>query len=237
MSKYNPNDLVLWNEYAKAKHAGVVRWPSSHEFSIERTFSQEEKTEMIDTYFNKHGEGVFSYMVSLVDKWLEERNSLPIDADGWVRTNSLKAWLHKNDPRRIVDDYYHYGNFTIYEEIFGLDTNTKNEAHNRLKDYETIRKLFHHCCVMQCIAEECIYLEQDPKAIKFSKVRQYARRYDEFRVQMLCDFAHNMDSETIADMDEKLLDEVLAKFEAYDAIHQKFEKEFAEIAKNNSWRE
>ena len=50
MINYNPEDLVLWNEFAKAKRAKVVSWPASMKYSIESTFTREEKIEAIDTY-------------------------------------------------------------------------------------------------------------------------------------------------------------------------------------------
>lgn len=235
MIKYNPEDLVLWNEFAKAKRAGLTEWPSSFKFSIESSFTKDEKIEAIDTYYKDSG--LFKYAIELSEKWNAEKSSLPVDRDGWIRTNSLKAWLHKNDTRKLIDDWYHYGSFEIYGEVFGLSQSPNGNATRKLLADETINTLFHHFCEKQCIAEECIYLERDPKAVKFGKVRSFARMYNTFGTQMLCDFAHNLDSEEIENIDEKLLDTLITKFEAFVEIHKQFNEDFVKISKENNWRE
>lgn len=233
MINYNPEDLVLWNEFAKAKRAKVVSWPASMKYSIESTFTREEKIEAIDTYNQKSG--ILTYAIKLVDKWNQERGSLPKDNDGWVRTNSMKAWLHKNDPEKLVDDWYHYGLFTIYHEIFGIEQDTKKPG--VFATDEVVDKLFHLFCVEQVIAEECIYLAKDPKAVKFVKVQSFTRRFNIFGTQMLCDFQHNLDSTEIENTDEKLLDTLIAKFEAFEKVYNTFDDDFQKIAKDANWRE
>lgn len=233
MINYNPEDLVLWNEFAKAKRAKRVNYPSGMKYSIESTFTREEKIEAIDTYNQKSG--ILTYAIKLVDKWNQERHSLPKDNDGWVRTNSLKAWLHKNDPEKLVDDWYHYGLFDIYHETFGIEQNTKRSG--EFATDEVVDKLFHLFCANQVIAEECIYLEKDPKAVKFGKVRSFTRRFSIFGTLMLCDFQHNLDSTEIENTDEKLLDTLIAKFEAFEKVYNTFNDDFQKIAKEANWRE
>ena len=234
MSKYNPEELKLWNEFARAKRAGLTRWPGSFKYSIESSFTKEEKVEAINTYYQEPG--TLTYAVYLLAKWHEDKKNLPKDNDGWVRTNSLKAWLHKNDPKKLVDDWYHYGSFHIYHEIFGLEQKVDREETDLLSD-EILNRLFHKFCEEQCIAEECIYLERDPKAIKFEKVRSFARTYNTFGTQMLCDFQHNLDSSEIENVDEKLLDTLIEKFEQFVKVWKTFNEDFAQIAKANNWRE
>lgn len=233
MINYNPEDLILWNEFAKAKRAKVVSWPANMKYSIESTFTREEKIEAIDTYNQKSG--ILTYAIKLVDKWNQERDSLPKDNDGWVRTNSVKAWLHKNDPEKLVDDWYHYGRFTIYHETFGIEQDTKKPG--VFATDEVVDKLFHLFCAEQVIAEECIYLAKDPKAVKFVKVQGFTRHFDIFGTLMLCDFQHNLDSTEIENTDEKLLDTLIAKFEAFEKVYNTFNDDFQKIAKDANWRE
>jgi hypothetical protein len=50
---------------------------------------------------------------NLMDKYNAEKDSLKKDSWGYVKTNSLKAWLKKNDPWGIVDTHFHYGNYSF----------------------------------------------------------------------------------------------------------------------------
>lgn len=236
MAKYNPEDLVLWNEFAKAKRANIVRWPASHKYSLESSFTKTEKIETIDAYGSDHHEKILTYAINLVTEWDKEKVYLPVDKDGWIRTNSMKAWLHKNDPEKLADDYYRYGTFTICDILFNL-CQKADQASTNVADDECIDKLFHNLCVKQTIAEECIYLERDPKAKKFGKLRSLLRTYDIFGTQMLCDFRYNLDSEEIEVLDEKLIDITIAKLEEFDKVCKNFNNDFVQIAKDANWRE
>lgn len=236
MAKYNPEDLVLWNEFAKAKRANISRWPANHKYSLESSFTKTEKIEAIDAYGSEHHEKILTYAINLIAKWDKEKASLPLDKDGWVRTNSMKAWLHKNDPEKLVDDYYHYGSFTICDVTFGLYQKA-SQASTNITDDKYIDELFHNLCIKQTIAEECIYLERDPKAKKFGRLRSLLRTYDIFGTQMLCDFRYNLDSEEIEDLDEKLMDTIIAKLEEFAKVWKTFNDDFIQISKAANWRE
>ena len=234
MLNYNPEDLKLWNEFAFAKRHQVCHWASQLKYSIEDSFSKEEKIEAIDTYASEPG--ILTYAIDLLAKWNKDKKDLPKDNDGWVRTNSLKAWLHKNDPKKLVDDWYHYGSFTIYHETFGLEQRADRPEYDLTSD-EHLNKLFHKFCEEQVIAEECIYLERDPKAIKFEKIRSLTRAYDIFGTQMLCDFRHNLDSEEIEGLDEAVMDKIIAAYEEFKTIWESFNNRFIQISKEANWRE
>lgn len=236
MTKYNPEDLVLWNEFAKAKRANTDRRSVSRKYSLESSFTKAEKIETIDTYGSGHHKKILTYAINLVNKWDKEKTSLPADKDGFVKTNSLKAWLHKNDPEKLVDDWYHYGTFRICDTDFALCQEVDQPSAN-IADDDCIDRLFHNLCEKQAIAEECIYLEKDPKAKKFEKLRSLLRAYDIFETQMLCDFRYNLDPEEIESLDEKLMDTIIVKLEEFGKVVKTFNDDFAQIAKDANWRE
>ena len=106
--EYKVEDLILFNE---KKHVGTYIG-DAYMYPWEHQFSTEEKIKFIDeNYKLKGNKGACTYMLNLINKYLDEKDNLPKDSWGNVKTVSLKTWLKKNDSWKIVDDHYHYGSY------------------------------------------------------------------------------------------------------------------------------
>ena len=100
-------------------------------------------------FIDKHENGKMSYILDLINKYVEDLPTLKKDSYGHVKTVSLKAWLKKNDPLKMVDDWYQYGQIDFlrtkrsYTSLYITNPNIKDEAINSvdIRLNETLRKL------------------------------------------------------------------------------------------------
>jgi len=78
-------------------------------YEIEDEFSIEEKVKFIDEL----KDGIASYMLDILTKWEAEKDSLPKDKWEAIKTVSKKAWIKRNDPRKIIDVDYKVGKYWL----------------------------------------------------------------------------------------------------------------------------
>lgn len=70
-------------------------------FYVEDETSLEDQIKFLDEMNN----GALSYSMELVKKFNEDKKSLPKDDYGYVKTNSLKAWIRRNvDQKKLHVD-------------------------------------------------------------------------------------------------------------------------------------
>ena len=110
MKEWKPEEQILTKTIYSKNH---TYFSASH-FSWEDEFTRAEKIEFVD----KYKDGILSYYLELSDKFEKEKDSLPKDAYGSVKTVSLKAWLNRNDIRKAVDNTYRYGKLRHLSERF-----------------------------------------------------------------------------------------------------------------------
>lgn len=84
-----------------------------HVFSCEAKTSRKDKIDFLDRMQN----GKMSYLLDLIEKYNQHCDEFPKDRWGDPKTVSLKAWLKKNDPKKMVDIDFKYGKF----HFIGLD--------------------------------------------------------------------------------------------------------------------
>lgn len=146
---WNVENMVLMNQKGKILDLG-------------NNISREEKIEFID----KMQEGKLSYLLDLLKKFNDERTNFKYDNRGDIKTSSLKPWLKKNDTLSLVDDWYHYGAFSL----LGINYNIQSRSNNMDDDNYCgfVDNMFHKQL------EECEKLE-----------RQYFFAHDEFSILKL----------------------------------------------------
>ena len=100
--------MFTWNvEEMKLTHSpklpklmdGMGAW------RLEREVSREDKIRFID----ERTDGEITKILELSEKYAKEKEQLPHDEKGHVKTVSLKAWLKRNDTDRLFDADYHIG--------------------------------------------------------------------------------------------------------------------------------
>ena len=144
-------------------------------------FSREEKINFIDKYIaltdrdmNKY-KNCASYMLALIKKYNEEKDSLKKNSWGGVKENSLKAWLRKNDLQGMVDVNYEPGRYRIagYKEyrLDGSDTVYDEEPVSLVDSWFT-RLL----CELEK-KERNYFFNTDPVAQGIKKIKEYEGKY------------------------------------------------------------
>lgn len=91
---------------------------------IVKSTSKEDKLKFVDNL----NDGKLTYLLNLSDKFNEdkENGTLKKDSYGYVKTVSLKAWLKRNDTRKMISNYYHYGQiYFLRIERYIKDLNRK----------------------------------------------------------------------------------------------------------------
>ena len=166
MFKWKVEDMVLFNQ-----KDGVFIGEEKI-YDCENKMSREDKIAFVDNL----QEGKLSYLLDLIDKFNKAEDSLPKDKWGNVKTVSLKAWLKKNDIRKIVDTEYKYGNISF---LVGRNI----EWVNRKGEYDTysdyVDEIFHRQLKLCENEERKYFLAHDEYSILKDKVRSKSIKYRE----------------------------------------------------------
>lgn len=85
-------------------------------FSLENEIStsREDKIAFVDA----RNDGRLSYIIGVIEKFNIDKENLPKDFYGNVKTVSLKAWIKRNDPRGAFDADYNCGKLRWFDERF-----------------------------------------------------------------------------------------------------------------------
>lgn len=176
MFEWNVEELKLRNEQLK----GGVYLGNEYIFACERELTKEEKIDFVDKMQN----GKLSYILELVEKFNNEKDNLPKDNWGNVKTVSLKAWTKRNDNKygdtdysRVIDSWYKYGR--IY--FLGCERNICCDFLDRKANYDTysnyVDEIFHRQ-LKQCLNKENLYFkEHDEYEVLKKKVEDKMHEY------------------------------------------------------------
>lgn len=193
-------------------------------YSCEDSVSKEDKIAFVD----KMQEGKLSYLLSLIEKFNDEKENMPKDQFNNIKTVSLKAWIKRNDKkydRPVIDDWYNHGKFNILGSERYIQTQNKG-----MYDYyeDLVDECFHRQ-LQKCESEEEKYFsEHDEYSILKKKFRN--RKYKTTFGVHICDWsngrltvADNNDNERDITIDE--LKELLSKYEQLDILVEKLTTE------------
>lgn len=182
-------------------------------FPIESKLSDEEKIQIID----KYNDGLASYMITLITKWNEEKESLPKDNWGNPKTVSEKAWIKRNDTRKKVNSDYKIGSYSMLGTKFKvLDMICPSTEYGRNMGYtgqSVINQWFHGFC-LDCYNKETTWFkENDPLQIKIKKVKDLGNQYHTvFNCKLLNDIVWNQEK----NVTDKELDVFIGAYEALE---------------------
>jgi hypothetical protein len=179
-------------------------------FPIESELTNEEKIEIMDKYSN----GLVSYMISIINKWNEEKDSLPKDQWDSPKTVSEKAWIKRNDTRKIVDDDYKIGSYHMFGIKFTrLDLICPNTEYGHNMGYtgqNIINQWFYDFCYKQLQEEEKWFKDNDPLQIKIKKVKELGERY---RIVFNCKLLNDIVWNKVPKITDKELDAFINAYE------------------------
>lgn len=221
MFEWKVEDMVLLNQ------KGGVYIGNEKIYDCEHRVSREDKIAFVDSL----NDGKLSYILSLVEKFNEDKESMPKDNWGYVKTVSLKAWIKRNDDRKLLDNNYTYGDIRFIggrniQYISFRGRNGYGYYYDTYEDY--VDEVFHRQ-LKECEEKERIYfLEHDEYSILKKKFRD--RKYNTtFGVQIITSsngeiyVRDDYDARREITIDE--LKELLAKYEQLDALVEKLKAE------------
>lgn len=137
-------------------------------YNCEYSLTPEEKIVFIDSM----NEGKLSYFLKLKQKLNKDREleDLKIDNMGFVKGNSLKAWIRRNDTKNIIDKDINIGEFFLLGSIYHLESSLSSiDIVNKL-----FRKQLEYCESM----EREWFKEHDEYSILCNKVKKYIKEYN-----------------------------------------------------------
>ncbi len=209
MFEWKAEDMVLLNQ------KGVVI------YDCESKVSREEKIAFVDSRQN----GKLSYILALADKFNMEKETMPKDKWGNVKTVSLKAWIKRNDDRKLLDNTYGYGDIRI---IGGRNIKNISLKHSFDIYEDYVDEVFHRQ-LKECEKEEKKYfLEHDEYSVLKKKFMD--RNYETtFGVHIItssngCVYVGE-DFDTKREITIGELKELLGKYEQLDALVEKLTAE------------
>lgn len=163
MFNWNVEEMKLMNEHYMMGRNKI--------YYCEKDVSREDKIAFID----KIHKGKMTYLLNLIYKFNQDKESLPKDQWGYVKTVSLKAWLKRNDPYEMIDRNYQYGNIRflrLERYIWDAERKYHYDKRNSLVDECFYRQL------QQCEQTEKEYfLSHDEYSILKKELIDYMNRF------------------------------------------------------------
>lgn len=165
MFEWKVEELALMNEKCKffiGKH---------RQYSVENSLTREEKIAFIDSREN----GMMSHIIQVSEAFEADRPNLPKDAWGNVKTVSLKAWLIRNDERKIFNTGYYHGRiYFLGCERFISDLNKKH-TYDMYDDF--VDETFHRVLIQLEAEERQYFKEHDEYEILKTEIREKSRNF------------------------------------------------------------
>ena len=175
MNNYTKENLALLNmkKVPLQMHSGN----SPEVFEIEKEMSVDEKIQFIDS----QKDGVASYLIELFNKWESEKDGLPKDNSGKVKTVSRKAWYKRNDSRGIIDKDYKIGSYYLFKtkyKYLSMECPTTENGYKMTYSGGNIVDQWFHDLLNQLHLEEKEHFETtDSFNIKLEKVKNYTNNF------------------------------------------------------------
>ncbi len=219
MFEWKVEDMLLLNQ------KGGLFLGKEKIYDCEHKVSREDKIAFVDSL----QDGKLSYILSLIKKFETDKDSLPKDSWGNVKTVSLKAWIKRNDlkyERPIIDNYYRYGKFYI----LGCERWVTNNLKGHYDTYEDLVDEVFHCQLKKCEEiEKNYFLEHDEYSILKQKFRDrnygttFGVRIGDCSDGNLYVYDNNHKNRREITIDE--LKELLVKYDQIDALVEKLTAE------------
>lgn len=218
MFKWNVEDMVLMNNNYMA---GRTKY-----YTGEADVSREDKIAFVDSM----QDGKLSYILSLIEKFNTDKETLSKDSYGNVRTVSLKAWVKKNDTkysRPIINYEYAYGTY----HILGINRSIQTPCKGTWDTFDDLVDEAFHRQLLTCEKmEQDYFAAHDEYSILKKKLRD--RDYGTTFGVNLCywsDGRITIKAEPGSDLERDItideLKELLSKYDRLDALVEKITAE------------
>lgn len=178
MLNYRKEDLKFFNMERLELHINHTNKKDRYKiFKVQKEYSLDEKIAFID----KMEDGIASYLINILEKWDKEKIELP-QSMGKVKTISKKAWIKRNDPRKIIDTSYKIGKYSLLETSY-KDMTLECPKSEYSRNYaftgcHIAEQWFHDLCE-KLYREEQVYFEShDPKSMKIEELKELRNKYD-----------------------------------------------------------
>lgn len=218
--KWNVEEMKLMNEKCQ-------RFIGNERIFACESISREEKIEMIDEY-NK---GKMTYFLALVEKFQNDKSSLPQTWYGSVKTISLIAWLKRNDDRKLVDIKYTTGEIRFLgttRYIYNFDSKNMYDIYENIID-----ECFHRMLISLEREEKKYFLENDEYSVL---KKQLSGNENYYRTTFGVPLSFSSSGEIkVYDIEGKnsreiTIDEVKLLLSKYDELEKVIEKISGEIS-------
>lgn len=146
--EWKVEDLVLLNQ------KGGIYIGNRKAYDCEHNTPRKEKIAFVDSF----QDGKLSYLLGLIEKFNQEKNSLPHDEHGRIKSVSLKAWIKRNDTkyaRPLIQDWFDMGEITLLSSKRNIQWMCR-KGFDLYEDW--VDELFHRQLVL-CEQEERKYFE------------------------------------------------------------------------------
>ena len=138
-------------------------------YNCEKTVSREDKIAFCDL----HTDNAVTIILTLVEKFEKDKETMPKDTWGRVKTVSLKAWLNKNDVNHYVDNDWHYGEigfriegeYVKFRNIYDFSRKGAYDCHEDFVD-----EVFHRALCVCRKLEVKYFNEHDEYSILMKRV-------------------------------------------------------------------
>lgn len=184
---YNVSDLKYYKEKCDAitKANGQRFRTCGYTYKDEVKLSEKEKIDFIDNnYLLRGNKGGATYMLNLMDKYNAENGSLKKDNWGYPKTNSLKAWLKKNDTWGVVDNQYRYGHYSFGDREYAIWGLIEPNPYYYDKDVRIVDLWFHSILEEKYYLEQKYFYDHDTKTQKANQIKELCRKYGDFGIEM-----------------------------------------------------
>lgn len=219
MYEWNVEDLVL------SKQESAVYIDREKIYSCESEVSREDKIAFVD----KMQDGKLSYLLSLFEKYEKDKENMPKDSYGNVKTVSLKAWIKRNDTkygRPLLDNTWHYGSYYIVGLQRSMETTQKKGNYDTYEDLvdEVFHRQLRECENM----ERKYFLEHDEYSVLKKRFRErehmttFGVHISDWSNGQLCVVSDSGEEREIT-LDE--LKELLGKYDQLDELVNKLTEE------------
>lgn len=168
---YNTADQkVLHLEMRTEVHSSSYNYREEKVFLIEDELNEEDKLKIID----HHTDGLGSYLIDIMKKFVEDKDTIKKSSWGTYNLNSLRKWVRENDPRgvfkNVFESWYtkHYLEYRIIEDWYKIksdfETPTTDWGYKRLYDGKNVIHQWFHELLHDLYKKENKYFkEHDPK--------------------------------------------------------------------------
>lgn len=221
---YNKDELKFLNMKTNRIGLGKVTFKI---FQIENELTLEDKISFIDEI----EKGMATYLLNIFDKWEIDKKGLPKDSYGHVKTVSKKAWIKRNDDRKIIDIKYKIGSYYFlgeeYKTITKICPSTGYGRDMQYTNDHIVNQWFHDLCYKLYREELNYYKTINPLHIKIEKLKEMKRYNTLFNNKIINDIVHNNKE----DVTEQELDIFINAYEKLDNYVEELSKELEENLK------